>query len=223
MKLAAAEGIASAVADEELDEDYIVPSVFNRDVSQAVAAGRSRRGGARVRARRRLRRQAQHEGHRHRRHRERGPRAGGGARTRGARGDRALARRRQRAPQARRRRRRCSSGPTPKEAPPPPEALEGQDAVVHLLGEPIDQRWATRPSTSCATRACCPPASSWRALKAADARPAVLVSQSASGCYGPRATSEWTSPRPPATTSSPTGASSGRPRPTRPRTWACAW
>ena len=37
MKIAAAEGIASAVADEELDEDYIVPSVFNRDVSQAVA------------------------------------------------------------------------------------------------------------------------------------------------------------------------------------------
>jgi malate dehydrogenase (oxaloacetate-decarboxylating) len=26
------------VADDELSEDYIVPSVFNRDVSQAVAA-----------------------------------------------------------------------------------------------------------------------------------------------------------------------------------------
>jgi malate dehydrogenase (oxaloacetate-decarboxylating) len=37
MKIAAAQGIASAVADEELDEDYIVPSVFNRDVSQVVA------------------------------------------------------------------------------------------------------------------------------------------------------------------------------------------
>ncbi len=37
MKVAAAQGIASAVADEELDEEYIVPSVFNRDVSQAVA------------------------------------------------------------------------------------------------------------------------------------------------------------------------------------------
>src|SRR4051794_5621254 len=32
MKIAAAEGIASVVADEELAEDYIVPSVFNRDV-----------------------------------------------------------------------------------------------------------------------------------------------------------------------------------------------
>jgi malate dehydrogenase (oxaloacetate-decarboxylating) len=37
MKIAAAHGIASVVADEELDEDYIVPSVFNRDVSRAVA------------------------------------------------------------------------------------------------------------------------------------------------------------------------------------------
>jgi malate dehydrogenase (oxaloacetate-decarboxylating) len=38
MKLAAARGIASTVDDEELDEDYIIPSVFNRDVSRAVAS-----------------------------------------------------------------------------------------------------------------------------------------------------------------------------------------
>ena len=37
MKVAAARGIARVVADEELDEDYIVPSVFNRDVSREVA------------------------------------------------------------------------------------------------------------------------------------------------------------------------------------------
>jgi malate dehydrogenase (oxaloacetate-decarboxylating) len=37
MKLAAAKGIAATVADEELDEDYIIPSVFNRDVSRQVA------------------------------------------------------------------------------------------------------------------------------------------------------------------------------------------
>jgi malate dehydrogenase (oxaloacetate-decarboxylating) len=37
MKLAAARGIASVVGDDELDEDYIIPSVFNRDVTQAVA------------------------------------------------------------------------------------------------------------------------------------------------------------------------------------------
>ena len=38
MKLAAARGIAGTVDDDELDEDYIIPSVFNRDVSRAVAS-----------------------------------------------------------------------------------------------------------------------------------------------------------------------------------------
>ncbi|HWH44102.1 MAG TPA: NAD-dependent malic enzyme [Thermoleophilaceae bacterium] len=38
MKVAAAYGIASVVAQEELSADYIVPSVFNRDVAPAVAA-----------------------------------------------------------------------------------------------------------------------------------------------------------------------------------------
>jgi malate dehydrogenase (oxaloacetate-decarboxylating) len=38
MKLAAAEGIAHVIDDDELEEDYIVPSVFNRDVAQAVAS-----------------------------------------------------------------------------------------------------------------------------------------------------------------------------------------
>ena len=38
MKVAAAYGIASVVQPEELSVDYIVPSVFNRDVSPAVAS-----------------------------------------------------------------------------------------------------------------------------------------------------------------------------------------
>ena len=38
MKLAAAQGIAHVIDDDELEEDYIVPSVFNRDVAQAVAS-----------------------------------------------------------------------------------------------------------------------------------------------------------------------------------------
>jgi malate dehydrogenase (oxaloacetate-decarboxylating) len=49
MKLAAARGIAAVVADDELDEDYIIPSVFNRDVGQAVAravAEEAQRSGA---------------------------------------------------------------------------------------------------------------------------------------------------------------------------------
>jgi malate dehydrogenase (oxaloacetate-decarboxylating) len=37
MKLAAAKGIAKVVTDEDLSEDYIIPSVFNRDVAPAVA------------------------------------------------------------------------------------------------------------------------------------------------------------------------------------------
>jgi malate dehydrogenase (oxaloacetate-decarboxylating) len=37
MKLAAARGIAAVVADGDLSEDYIIPSVFNRDVAPAVA------------------------------------------------------------------------------------------------------------------------------------------------------------------------------------------
>ncbi len=37
MKLAAAKGIAEVVAPEDLSEDYIIPSVFDRDVAPAVA------------------------------------------------------------------------------------------------------------------------------------------------------------------------------------------
>ncbi len=38
MKMAAAQAIAGIVPEEELREDYIIPSVFNRDVAPAVAA-----------------------------------------------------------------------------------------------------------------------------------------------------------------------------------------
>jgi malate dehydrogenase (oxaloacetate-decarboxylating) len=38
MKVAAAHAVASAVADDELSEDYIIPSAFNRKVVDAVAA-----------------------------------------------------------------------------------------------------------------------------------------------------------------------------------------
>ena len=48
MKMAAATGIAAIVGDAELREDYIIPSVFNRDVAGAVAeavAIEARKGG----------------------------------------------------------------------------------------------------------------------------------------------------------------------------------
>src|SRR4051794_27591450 len=38
MKLAAARGIAEVVTDDDLAEDYIIPSVFNRDVAASVAS-----------------------------------------------------------------------------------------------------------------------------------------------------------------------------------------
>jgi malate dehydrogenase (oxaloacetate-decarboxylating) len=38
MKMAAARAIAEIVATDELHEDYIIPSVFNREVVSAVAA-----------------------------------------------------------------------------------------------------------------------------------------------------------------------------------------
>ena len=37
MKVAAAQAIADCIADDELNEDYIIPSVFNRRVAPAVA------------------------------------------------------------------------------------------------------------------------------------------------------------------------------------------
>jgi malate dehydrogenase (oxaloacetate-decarboxylating) len=38
MKLAAARAIAAVITDDELHADYVIPSVFNRDVAEAVAA-----------------------------------------------------------------------------------------------------------------------------------------------------------------------------------------
>ena len=49
MKMAAARGIASIVTDDELREEYIIPSVFNRNVADAVAnavAQEAKRQGA---------------------------------------------------------------------------------------------------------------------------------------------------------------------------------
>jgi malate dehydrogenase (oxaloacetate-decarboxylating) len=49
MKMAAARGIAAIVRDDELREDYVIPSAFNREVAPAVAdavASEARRSGA---------------------------------------------------------------------------------------------------------------------------------------------------------------------------------
>lgn len=46
MELAAAEAIASVVKPEELERDYVIPSVFNRDVAPAVAEAVARAAAA---------------------------------------------------------------------------------------------------------------------------------------------------------------------------------
>src|SRR4051812_48632167 len=70
--------------------------------------------------------------------------------------------------------------------PAPTNALAGRDAVVHLAGEPVAQRWSTDAkrrildSRERGTRHLV------AGLAAVDERPGVLVSPSAVGYYGPR-------------------------------------
>ena len=74
----------------------------------------------------------------------------------------------------------------PESQPAPAEALADADAVVHLAGEPVDQRWndeakkKIRESRELGTR------NLVEGMKAAGPRLRTLVSASASGYYGPR-------------------------------------
>jgi uncharacterized protein len=76
----------------------------------------------------------------------------------------------------------------PKGEPPPPDSLRGSDAVAHLLGETVAQRWTEaakreiRDSRILSTRQLV----AGLAELASEERPRVLVSQSATGFYGPR-------------------------------------
>jgi uncharacterized protein len=76
----------------------------------------------------------------------------------------------------------------PQSAPAPVDALRGADAVVHLLGEPVAQRWSDdarreiRDSRVLGTRNL---VAALRELPENE-RPGTLVSQSATGLYGPR-------------------------------------
>ncbi len=87
---------------------------------------------------------------------------------------------------------RIAVWPDPAHSAPPAQALAGTDAVINLLGEPIAQRWTAeakrriRDSRVTATRTL---VSAVREL-APDRRPRALISQSATGIYGPRG-DEW--------------------------------
>ena len=146
MKLAAAKGVADVVADEDLSEDYIIPSVFNRDVAPAVAEAvveEAEAPGSPASARRpapsrhRCERRRHETGHR----RQRCDRVGA-LRRAAARGDEVAGLSRD--PEASLR----TANPTvrwhawePTSERPPAEAFEQVDGVVNLVGEPIDQRW----------------------------------------------------------------------------------
>jgi uncharacterized protein (TIGR01777 family) len=76
----------------------------------------------------------------------------------------------------------------PKAEAPPLAALSGRDGVVHLLGEPVAQRWsdhAKREIRDSRVLATGNLVAALRDLPEAE-RPSVLASQSASGWYGPR-------------------------------------
>ena len=80
----------------------------------------------------------------------------------------------------------------PAAGPAPAEALRGRDAVVHLAGEDVAQRWSEETkrrihdSRETGTRNLV----AGIAALAADERPRVLVSGSASGYYGPHGDEE---------------------------------
>lgn len=93
---------------------------------------------------------------------------------------------------------RAEAWPDPQGAQPPAAALAGRDGVVNLLGEPVAQRWTAavrdeiRDSRVLATRNL---VAALRALPDGE-RPGVLVSQSASGFYGPRGSEPVTESEP---------------------------
>ncbi len=85
----------------------------------------------------------------------------------------------------------------PSSEPAPAAALSGRDAVVHLAGEPVAQRWSDdvkrriNDSRELGTR------NLLAGMQAADAPPQVLVSSSAVGYYGPHGTEELPETTPP--------------------------
>jgi len=78
--------------------------------------------------------------------------------------------------------------PEPTLAPPPAEALADVDAVVHLLGEPVAQRWTEEAKRTIRDSRVLGTRSLVTGLKALGdgVGPRALVSQSATGYYGPR-------------------------------------
>ena len=75
----------------------------------------------------------------------------------------------------------------PLSEPAPAEALAGRDAVVHLAGENVAQRWTDSAKRSIRDSRVIGTQALVDGLRAAEPRPGVLVSASAVGYYGDRA------------------------------------
>ena len=71
----------------------------------------------------------------------------------------------------------------PKTEPAPADGLAGRDGVVHLLGEPIAQRWSDEAKCEIRDSRVLGTENLVRGLAAAEPRPRVLVSQSGEGIY----------------------------------------
>jgi hypothetical protein len=69
--------------------------------------------------------------------------------------------------------------------PAPAQALQGRDAVVHLAGENIAQRWSAEAKRAIRASRITGTRNLLAGLEQADARPAALVSSSGVGYYGP--------------------------------------
>jgi len=74
----------------------------------------------------------------------------------------------------------------PAAEPAPSDALSGCDAVVHLLGAPVDQRWSDEAKQEIRNSRVFGTRYLVAGLREAEPRPSILVSQSAFGLYGPR-------------------------------------
>lgn len=79
----------------------------------------------------------------------------------------------------------------------PGETLAGRDAVVHLAGENVAQRWSAAAKRRIHASRETGTANLLAGLRAADPRPAALVSASGVGYYGPRGPEEVDEREPP--------------------------
>ena len=87
----------------------------------------------------------------------------------------------------------------PEREPAPAAALDGRDAVVHLAGEDTGQRWTADVKRRLLSSRELGTRNLVAGLRAADPRPAVLVSSSAVGYYGPHGDELVTESTPPGT------------------------